>query len=200
MVVIQATKEGFVKFKNMTKVIRLDEFKNEEWAEVQNFPSYLVSKSGLVLNRRTLCVLKPADNGNGYKFVNLSRDGVLKLMYVHRLVMMSFCPIENMDKHQVDHEDFNRSNNSLKNLSWASGKDNKNRSRSLGQYDAADLRHSDRVRSWVDNGTHNTVKLTPEKVLLIRDSKLSAKTLSAKYGVCVNSILNVKSRKTWSHI
>lgn len=184
----------------MAKVIRLDEFKNEEWCEVQNFPNYLVSKSGLVLNRHNLLILKPGDNGHGYKFVALCRDGIIKRMYIHRLVMMSFHPIEDMDKHQVDHEDFDRGNNELSNLSWATGRDNKNRSRGHGRYNVADTNHSSRVRDWADNGTHNTVKLTPVDVINIREANESASALAAKYNVSVASIFNVRSRKTWNHI
>ena len=44
------------------------------------------------------------------------------------------------------------------------------------------------------------VKLTPEKVKEIRNSKLSMFELSFKHDVDISTIQAVKSRKTWKHI
>lgn len=185
----------------MTKVIVFDDFKDCEWRIVYRFDNYTVSDTGLIRHIRTLTILRPADNGTGYKTVNLcSPNGGRNTRYVHRLVMMTFRPIEGMEDLQVDHGDFDRSNNKLSNLSWATGKDNKNRSRNHGRYDVANTKHSSRTRGWADNGTHNTVKLTPVDVINIRETKDSALALAAKYNVSVVSIFNVRSRKTWKHI
>ena len=45
---------------------------------------------------------------------------------IHRLVLMTFNPIDNMDKLEVNHIDENKENNSLENLEWVTSKENCN--------------------------------------------------------------------------
>lgn len=50
-------------------------------------------------------ILKQKIDKNGYCIVRLSKDGKLKDFKVHRLVLIVFNPIENMDRLQVNHID-----------------------------------------------------------------------------------------------
>jgi hypothetical protein len=60
---------------------------------------------------------------NGYKRINLSKNGKLKTFKVHRLVGIAF--LENVDEKQfIDHIDENKANNNVKNLRWATSKEN----------------------------------------------------------------------------
>ncbi len=43
---------------------------------------------------------------------------------LHRVVLLSFDPIDNAEDYTVDHIDGNRSNNKLENLRWATNSDN----------------------------------------------------------------------------
>lgn len=71
-------------------------------------------------------ILKPGVIRNGYLQVSLSKDGKHKILKVHRLVLMTFAPIENMDKFDVNHRDENKKNNNLNNLEWCDKKYNNN--------------------------------------------------------------------------
>lgn len=62
----------------------------------------------------------------GYIEALLSKDGVRKHYQVHRLVMMTYKPMENMDGLDVNHIDENKTNNHISNLEWVSHKDNCN--------------------------------------------------------------------------
>ena len=63
------------------------------------------------------------DNGNGYKVVQLYKDGKQKTVSVHRLVATAF--IDNPDnKPEVHHIDSDRANNKLENLQWVTRKEN----------------------------------------------------------------------------
>ena len=94
----------------------------EEWRPVVGYDGlYEVSNFGSVksLNyrrKKTVEKLKPADK-NGYKTVLLSKNGISKTFFVHRLVAFSF--IENPNNYpSINHKDENPSNNVVSNLEW----------------------------------------------------------------------------------
>lgn len=63
--------------------------------------------------------------GTDYQIINLSKlDGSKRTFRVHRLVMMAFNPIENMDELEVNHIDGNKKNNKLENLEWCTASEN----------------------------------------------------------------------------
>ena len=62
---------------------------------------------------------------DGYLRVKLSKDGVKRSEYVHRLVARHFIPNPN-NLPQVNHLDENPQNNIVSNLQWVSAKENNN--------------------------------------------------------------------------
>lgn len=84
---------------------------------------YEVSNLGEVRNKLTGKVLKPFDK-EGYKRVRLCKDKKAVSTGIHRLVLMSFCPVDGMEKLEADHIDGNKSNNSLSNLRWVTHEEN----------------------------------------------------------------------------
>ena len=70
-------------------------------------------------------ILKQSANENGYRRVQLSKNGKIKCFQVHRLVALAFVPnIEN--KTQVNHIDENKENNKADNLEWVTARENNN--------------------------------------------------------------------------
>ena len=68
-------------------------------------------------------LLKNKDNGNGYLICSLSKNGIVKNKYIHRLVAEAF--IERADGlYEVNHKDENKKNNSVDNLEWCDRKYN----------------------------------------------------------------------------
>jgi len=103
-------------------------------AEYHNF--YEVSSNGLVrsLDRRIKSAtgqfrlvkgrtLIPRNNGCGYHFVTLCKNGETRNYYVHRLVASAFVPNEGQ-KNYVNHIDGNPINNKVKNLEWVNHSEN----------------------------------------------------------------------------
>ena len=85
---------------------------------------YSVSNKGRVISyqKEKAIVLKHKVDTYGYCEVNLHNEGKSKMWKVHRLVCLAFLDnIEN--KPQVNHKDFNRQNNELENLEWATVKE-----------------------------------------------------------------------------
>jgi len=91
----------------------------EIFRAIDGYDSYEVSNHGRIRNVNTARILKPANNGHGYLFVVLYKNGRPKHHKVHRLVASAFCNNPNdIECTQVDHIDRNRSNNTPANLRW----------------------------------------------------------------------------------
>ena len=98
---------------------------NEIWKAIEDYPNYEVSNLGNVRNKKTKKVLKPAKLNTGYLQVRIKDStGVYRGRYVHRLVITTFCSVENMDNLDCNHRDENKENNQLDNLEWLSHKEN----------------------------------------------------------------------------
>ena len=98
----------------------------EIWKEIIGYESlYLVSNYGRIksLKYNKERILKIKTDSQGYKFVSLSKSGIVKHILVHRIVAIAF--IENpLNKKEVNHKDFKRFNNDYKNLEWVTAKEN----------------------------------------------------------------------------
>ncbi len=70
-------------------------------------------------------ILKPGTHRDGYLMVNLSKNGVRRSFYLHRLVATAFIPNSN-NVSQVNHLNENKSNNEVSNLEWCTAKENNN--------------------------------------------------------------------------
>ena len=81
-------------------------------ADVPGFEGlYQVTSDGQIRGVKQGKYLRPQDNGTGYKFVFLSKDGEKHRMYIHRIVAEVFCPRINETYTEIHHIDGNRNNN-----------------------------------------------------------------------------------------
>lgn len=83
---------------------------------------YQVTEDGQVWSIRRKIFLKQQTDKDGYKCVNLYKDGTYKKFFVHRLVAMAFVPNPD-DKLTVNHLDERKDNNHYTNLAWATMKE-----------------------------------------------------------------------------
>ena len=99
----------------------------EAWKRIEyGNGNYYVSNFGNVKNdalylgfegrkKRFSRVMKPWDNGNGYQVVSLKFNDKRKNFYVHRLVAEYFLGVI-PEGYQINHIDYNKKNNHVKNL------------------------------------------------------------------------------------
>lgn len=107
---------------------------NEIWHEVPGYEGhYEVSDHGRVRAVRRGRILRQRAESRGYRRVNLWRDGRMKTMRVHRIVLMAFVGPAPVGAEGC-HNDSNPEHNALLNLRWDS--------------------HAANVRDMVNNGTH----------------------------------------------
>ena len=112
----------------------------EEWKLIdlegirKNF--YYASTTGKVMNRNGL-VLKPNLINSGYYTYRLyDEKGICRHILAHRLFMMVFNPVENMDQLTVNHKDLDTENNFMYNLEWNTQLENNMHSYGTGNYQA----------------------------------------------------------------
>ncbi len=113
----------------------------EFWKQIKDYPDYEVSNLGRVksLSRIILRkgkypflskekILKPNDNGNGYYYIFLYKNGISKIKYIHKIVAITFLNHNpNGFKLVVNHKNFIKTDNRLENLEIVTQRENANR-------------------------------------------------------------------------
>ena len=101
----------------------------EVWKEIKGYNGiYFISNEGRIksFQNGNCKILKAKKGKTDYMMIGLTKDKKRKWFYVHRLVLMTFCPNNNSEKMQVNHKDENKNNNNLNNLEWVTRKQNCN--------------------------------------------------------------------------
>ena len=104
----------------------MNEEETEIWRDVVGYEGlYKVSNLGNVKNCLSGRILKLCNDKDGYKIINLYKNGVRKTYGVHRLVSKAFLTNPN-NLPQVNHKDEDKTNNRVDNLEWCDAKYNLN--------------------------------------------------------------------------
>ena len=147
---------------------------DEEWLSIKGFPAYQVSNQGRVRRGRLgrngvfhYLVLKPTVRQ--YKQIQLSQKGNKKYAYVHRLVLETFRPTENMHNKTVRFLDGNSVNCFLSNLVW--------------------------VPDWRKKLNY---KLAEEIRRLRRESTLTYEDIADRYDVTTSTIGEICRNESWT--
>lgn len=145
---------------------------------------YRVNDAGDVISVLKQKILSPGVKPGGYAFVGLYPGGKGKPSYrmVHRLVAEVFLPNPE-NKPEVNHIDGNKLNNSVENLEWVTRREN-----AIHGFDSGLLAHSFR---------HHFSKLTPHQVKEIYSAKGKYRDIAKNYGVCAQTVCNIKRKSAY---
>ena len=87
--------------------------------EVTGYPNYLIYDDGRCWSKCSKKFLKPQVSNHTYLNYTLSKDGIIKTFYIHKLVAEHYLPPKPTPLHEIDHADRNKKNNHFSNLRWA---------------------------------------------------------------------------------
>lgn len=169
---------------------------NIQWRAVEvvgEEPRYEVSNTGLVKSLKwhgngKARLLKPYTLKSGYRQVTLTLGGVRKRFRLHRLVAMVW--IDNPDNlAEVNHKNFDKTDNSVKNLEWMTNQDNHQHATDHGKY---------------KGGENGRAVLTESEVRAIRrlyrPGEITIREVAFRFGVSEGAVQGIIYRRKWQHL
>ena len=125
---------------------------NEIWKDIKGYEGlYKISNLGNCYSIKSDRKIKCFDNGHGYLFYPLHKEGKTKQFYMHRLIAINFVP-NYYNKPFVNHINGIKSDNRIDNLEWCTATEN--------------LLHSYRVLKLVRKDIGSHLKNNYKKVIL----------------------------------
>lgn len=147
----------------------------------------------------TYKVIKPVKlrqfEKNGYHYVNIKTNNKLKRVLVHRLVMMTFCPVDNPETLEVNHKDFDKSNNQLSNLEWVTKSQNIAHAVAGGRLVTSKRIAWDRARVGERNPKSTLTRDVARKIFLAKGLQ---KDIANKYKTHQTTVSAIKLGKLWA--
>lgn len=151
---------------------------------------YCISTYGRVWHRYLCKFISPGINGAGYPFFMASTESGPKPVQIHRAVMITFNYISNHDEYEVNHEDGNKCNNRIDNLTWMTHKEN--------------VDHAYRTGLQKNNENHWNSTITNEQAVqiceLLQENKYFQKEIANIVGCNENVVSSIKKRESWANI
>lgn len=94
---------------------------------------YSIEEDGRVYSHYAKKYMKTSIDKDGYETITLVNDkGGYSHFGIHRLLMIAFNPVENMEYLQINHIDGNKKNNDISNLEWCTTQENLKHARDTG--------------------------------------------------------------------
>ncbi len=186
-------------------------FYNEKWKEFSlgynSQKRYAISSYGRLMsfidNFKDGEILKGSLTGgyNSFRYrIYADKKVINRNILLHRVVAEQFLPNDDQEKIFVIHLDFDKNNNRLENLRWAT----KEEMQAHGQKNPAVIQAISNMVEDIHKGKRN--KLNPSKVLFIRSKlddpnrKTRMKMLAKQFDVSEMQLYRIKRRENWGHV
>ncbi|MEE9406614.1 MAG: NUMOD4 domain-containing protein [Polaribacter sp.] len=175
---------------------------NEEWKDIQfdekisDKEKFKISNYGRIINYKNENneFLKKESFINGYGSISVKQkeNGKTTGRYIHKLIAQHFLEKENEDQIYVLHLNYDKKDNSLENIKWAT-----KREKELHQFKNPVFIESKRNKK-------TNYKLTEGKVKIIKRQLRNKRTritmIAKRFGVSDMQIHRIKSGENWSHV
>ena len=178
----------------------IPDLKNEEWKEVEfdakiaANEKFKISTYGRLINcKKEEDFLSKKYFINGYQTIPLQlATGGRTSRYIHKLVAQHFLPQN--DGVYVIHLDYNKKNNRLENLKWAT-----KREKEIHQHTNPDFKNIVKKKP-------STAKLTETKVKLIKrkindpNRRTRMKMIAKQFGISEMQLYRIKTGENWKEV
>ena len=182
-------------------------FSDETWKELEIIPEgvrlrYAISNYGRVMSFKDTM-----ENGNilrggligGYPILKVRPKGKDKTYYIHRLIGDYFVKKSSEEEIYVLHMDFDKTNNHVSNLKWAT-----KRQMELHQQNSPYVKKARALR--LLKKPQKGHKLTSTQVMHLKkkifdpNRKTRLKILAKQFGISEMQLYRIKSGENWSHV
>ena len=174
------------------------EYRNERWQEIDfetDLPhdKYEVSTLGRIKSYAIDKVNGKILKGglvNGYRCISVKfGENIIRQYYVHRLVAETFIKKDSKDQYYVIHLDYNKENNAIYNLKWATEQEL--------------VAHNNKNPEVIKRRTTG-YKLTEADVRVIKRLLKSQKTrlsmIAKRFGITHTQLNRIRSGENWGHV
>lgn len=157
-------------------------------------PYYYISNTGLIYSVQLNRYLNFNRNSDGYRMARLQTINGSVSRSVHRLLMLTFYPIENSELYEVNHIDGIKTNNHICNLEWVTHDEN--------------MKHASRTGLFVAKGenrdnsklTEDQVRLICEKICEGKPPKQISEEMNLSNCGIDKIVMNIINGFSWRHI
>lgn len=156
---------------------------------IEEFPNYSIDLKGNVYNNTTGKRVKAQINIDGYRVVNLYKEGVGSKTYHRRcarLVGLTHLKNSYFKGAVINHKDLNKTNDSVDNLEWVTTRDN-----NIHSIQNQPLKHT--------RGSSYTEGFIREVCSMIEDG-VRNKDIIDRTGVTFDALTKIRSGASWSWI
>lgn len=172
----------------------MEKFISELYPNIKD--CYVINDLGEIRNINTNNLISKKIERDGYVRVSLmKKGGGTTYIQLHRLLMMAFRPVENMDKLQINHIDGNKQNNDFSNLEWVTPQQN------IQHAIKNNLTNFDYLKGEKTNLANYTEEDAKRVIELLKTNKYTDKQISVITGYPVRSfIAKIRRRETWKYL
>ena len=171
--------------------------REEKWKYIKGYENdYKISNSGKIKSikkkkyGRKVEFIKTQPNQQGYRTVGLTKNGIQKTLRLGRLVAIAFIP-NPFNKKEVNHKDFNKSNDTVENLEWVTPKEN---IRHCHLSNRANTQRGEKV------GTHKLTEKQVKNILKMRKKGLLFREIGKLFNVHLSTIQYIANGRNWKHL
>lgn len=153
---------------------------------------YYVTSQGQIYSETTKKFLSTNLDKNGYVKVRLVCEDGRHTFSVHRLVLESYSPRDDMNNLQVNHKDGDKQNNDLSNLEWVTCQEN------IRHACENNLRHNQ--QGALNNATILTEDSVKQIINLLLTTTQTQKEIGKQFNVSEDVVGAIKNKRNWKYL
>ena len=157
---------------------------------------YVINDKDEIINKNTNNIIKKIKAKDGYLRVSLMKvGGGTTYVPFHRIKMMAFKPVPNMNKLQINHKDGNKENNDFSNLEWVTPKENIHHAWKTG------LSSSDMINGEQNILCNHSEKQAKKVIELLKTNLYTDKQIAEITNTNARTfVAKIRRKETWKHL